>query len=175
MVVAHQGKYATMLGGAGEIGMAEHVAGAIDAGSLAVPNAENAVELAFAAQFSLLRAPHRGRSQVLVEAGVKENVVRLEQGFGALELLVEPAERGAAIAGDIARGVESCTAIALLLHQAQADDRLIAGDEDRRFFEIVFVGEHDGPERHRSNPAQCKAAFRNGRRGRPCRENSATS
>ena len=118
MIVAHQGKHAAMLGGASEIGVAKHVAGAIDAGSLAVPNAENAVEPAFAAQFSLLRSPQRGRSQILVETPVKANVIRLEQRFGALELLVEPAERGAAIASDIARGVESCAAIPLLLHQA---------------------------------------------------------
>ena len=37
---------------------------------------------------------------------------------GALELVVEPAERRAAIAGDVARGVEAGAAVALLLHHA---------------------------------------------------------
>ena len=53
---------------AGEIGVAEHVAGAVDAGPLAVPDAEHAIELAFAAQLGLLRAPQRGGGEVLVEA-----------------------------------------------------------------------------------------------------------
>ncbi len=50
--------------------------------------------------------------------------------LGAHELLVEPAERRAAIAGDVAGGVEAGAPVALLLHQAGADQRLIAGDED---------------------------------------------
>ena len=54
----------------------------------------------------------------------------VEDFRGALELLVEPAERRAAIAGDVAGGVQPGAAVALLLHQAQAHERLIAGDED---------------------------------------------
>ena len=69
VVVAHQREHAAMLGGAGEIGMPEHVAGAVDAGALAVPDAEHAIELAFAAQLGLLRAPERGGGKVLVQAG----------------------------------------------------------------------------------------------------------
>ena len=57
VVVAHQREHAAVLGGAGEIGVAEHVAGAVDARTLAVPEAEHAIELALAAQFGLLRAP----------------------------------------------------------------------------------------------------------------------
>ena len=57
VVVAHQGEHAAVLGGAGEIGVAEHVAGAVDARPLAVPHAEHAVVLALAAQLGLLRAP----------------------------------------------------------------------------------------------------------------------
>ena len=49
---------------------------------------------------------------------------------GAHELLVEPAERRAAIAGDVAGGVQAGAAIALLLHEAGADQCLIAGHED---------------------------------------------
>ncbi len=73
--------------------MAEDVAGAVDARALAVPHAEHAVVFAFAAQLGLLRAPDRGRGEILVEACLEEDVVLVEVGFGPHELLVEPAER----------------------------------------------------------------------------------
>ncbi len=91
MVVAHQGEHAAMLRGAGGVGVAEHVAGAVDARPFAVPHAEHAVVLAFAAQLGLLRAPQRGGGEVLVEAGLEHDVVGLEHALGALELIVEPA------------------------------------------------------------------------------------
>ena len=104
--------------GAGKIGVAEDVAGAVDARALAVPHAEHAIELAFAAQLGLLRAPQRGGGEFLVEAGLELDVGGGEQAAGAHQLLVEPAERRAAIAGDIAAGIEAGAAVALLLHQA---------------------------------------------------------
>src|SRR5262249_47867912 len=66
----------------------------------------------------------------------------------ALELLVEPAERRAAIACDIAGGVEAGATVTLLLHQAQANERLKAGDKDRRLGEIVLVVERDRSQHH---------------------------
>src|SRR5262245_35529825 len=129
--------------------MAKNVAGAIDAGSLAVPEAEHAVELAFAAQLGLLRAPQRGRSNVLVDAGLETDVVLVERTLGADELLVERAERRAAIAGDEARGVEAGATVALLLHQAEPDQRLEAGHKNPALGEVIFVVERDVVERHR--------------------------
>ena len=120
MVVAHQGDHAAVLRGAGEIGVAEHVAGAVDARALAVPHAEHAVVFALAAQLGLLRAPDRGGGEVLVQAGLEQDVVLVERGFGPHELLVEPAERRAAIARDVAGGIEPGELVALLLHQGQA-------------------------------------------------------
>src|SRR5204862_835033 len=75
VVVAHQGEYAAVLGGAGEVGVAKNVAGAIYAGAFAVPEPEYAVELALPAQFSLLRAPQRGGGDILVEPALEENIV----------------------------------------------------------------------------------------------------
>ena len=159
MVVAHQRQHAAVLGRAGEIGVAEDVAGAVDARSFAVPEAEHAVELALAAQLGLLRAPDCGRGDVLVEAGLKADVVFVERALRADELLVEGAQRGAAIAGDIARGVEAGAAVALLLHQAQTHDGLEAGDEDPALGEVVFVVERDLVERHRASlHGQCALA-----------------
>src|SRR5271169_5942427 len=100
VVAAHQRQRAAVFGGAGKISMAEYVAGAVDAGALAVPHGENAIELAFAAQLRLLGAPHRGCGQVFVDAALEADVALFEKSFGADELAVETAERRAAVAAD---------------------------------------------------------------------------
>src|SRR5262249_51062233 len=152
-------QHAAVLRGAGEIGMTEDVAGAIDAGALAVPKAEHPVELAFPAQFRLLRAPDRGRGDVLVKASLEADIVFVERALRADELLIERAEGGAAIAGDVARGIEAGAAVALLLHQAQAHDRLEAGHENPAFGQVVFVVERDLIERHHTGlRGQCALA-----------------
>src|SRR5215472_12190357 len=159
VVVTHERQHAAMLGRAGEIGVAEDVAGAVDAWPFAVPEAEHAVELALPAQLGLLRAPDRGGRDILVEAGLKADVVFVERALRADELLVEGAERRAAIAGDIARGVEAGAAVALLLHQAETHERLEAGDENPALGEVVFVVERDLVERHRTSlHGQCALA-----------------
>ena len=65
------------------------------------------------------------------------------------QLLVEPAERRAAIAGDEARRVEAGQPVALALHQQHAHDRLRAGQEDALLAEIELVVERDVVQRHR--------------------------
>ncbi len=149
VVVAHEGEHAAMPGAAGEIGVAEHVAGAVDAGPFAVPEAEHAVVLAFLAQLRLLAAPQRGRGELLVDAGLEQDVGGAQLRLRAHELLIEPAQRRAPIAGDVAGGVEAGAPVTLLLHQAQAHQRLIAGDEDPGLCQIEFVVEADLFERHR--------------------------
>ena len=72
-----------------------------------------------------------------------------ELAAGAHELLVEAAERRAAIAGEITAGVEAGGAVARFLHQAGADQRLITGDQDAALGQIVFVVEADRAKRHR--------------------------
>src|SRR5207248_3254092 len=95
-----------------------------------------------------LRAPQRGGGEVLVDPGLKTDVVLIELTARADELLIESAERRAAIAGDIAGGIEPGSAVALLLHQAQPHQRLEAGHEYAAFAEVVFVVEGDAIERH---------------------------
>ncbi len=149
MVVAHQREHAAAPGGAGEIGVAEHVAGAVDAGPLAVPHGKDAVVLALAAQLRLLRAPYRSGGEVLVDRSLETDVVWLELPRRPHELAVETAERRTAIAGDIAGSVEAAAAIALLLHQAEPHQRLEAGDEYAGLRQVVFVVELDVAQRHR--------------------------
>src|SRR6188508_1932852 len=130
VIVSHQRDDAAVLGGAGKIGVTEDVAGPIDARTFTVPHAEYAIEFAFAAQFGLLRSPERGGGKFLVDAGLELHIRRRQYLPGAHELLVKAAERRAAIAGDVAGRVQTGAAIALLLHEAGADQCLIAGHED---------------------------------------------
>ena len=141
MVVAHQGQHAAMLRGAGKIGVTEDIAGTVDAGALAVPDGKDAVILALAEHLGLLRAPAGGRGKLLVEAGLEDDVGALKLLFRPEELLVEPTERRATIAGDEPCRIEARLPVAPGLHHQHADDRLRARDEHPAFREIEFVVE----------------------------------
>ena len=121
--------------------MAQHVAAAIDAWALAIPKREHAVIFAFAANLRLLRAPDRGRGQILVEARHEQDIIVVEIGLRAVHLRVDAAERRAAIARDQTGGVEAGAAIHLLLHQQKTHDRLRSGHQRAFLAKIVFVRE----------------------------------
>jgi hypothetical protein len=116
MIVAHQRQHAAVFGGTRQVGVAKHVAGAVNAGPLAVPHAKDAIELAFTAEFSLLGAPHRSSSKIFVDPTLKTNVAFFQKGAGAIELGVKRPKRRAAITGDKARRVEAVAAVQLFLH-----------------------------------------------------------
>ena len=107
--------------------MLERVHRAIDAGPLAVPDAEHAIDLGARKHPDLLAAPHRRRREILVEAGRKFDVVLLEEGFRAPQRVIVHAERRAAITRDEPRGVEALRAVALALQHRQPDQRLRTG------------------------------------------------
>ena len=141
MVVAHQREHAAVLGGAGVVGVAEDVARAVDAGALAVPDAEYAVVLALAPQLGLLRAPQRGGGQVLVEAGHELDVVGLQDALGAEHGGFERGDGRAAIAGHVTGRIEPRAHVAGALGQHEADDGLGAGQQLAGLVEGVFVVE----------------------------------
>ena len=124
MIVAGERNDAAVLRGAGRVGVLERIERAVDAGALAVPDAEHAIDLGAREHADLLAAPHRGRGEVLVEAGDEGDVVLLQEGLCAPQRVVVHAERRAAIAGDEARGVEARGAIAFPLQHRQPDQRL---------------------------------------------------
>ena len=132
MVVTHQGENAAAFRRAREIGVAKDVARAINARPLAVPHAEDAIELAFTAQFGLLAAPQRSGGEFLVDAWLELDVGGGDLASRAHELLVKAAERGTAIAGDITGRIEAGAPIALMLHEAGADQCLITGHQHMR-------------------------------------------
>ena len=130
MVVAGEAEHAAVLRRARGIGVAEHVAAAVDAGALAVPDADHAIIVGAGRQAELLRAPDRGRRKVFVHAGLKLDVVLVEVLAGGEQLLIVAAERRSAVAGDEARGVQPRGAVAADLRHRQADQRLNTGQED---------------------------------------------
>ncbi len=140
-VVAGDQQHAAVFGGAGVVGVAEDVAAAIDARALAVPHRKHAVELGLREQVQLLRAPHRRGGEVFVEAGLEADVVLLEEGRGAVQGEIQAAQRRAAIARDIAGGVQAGAAVEFVLQHGQAGQGLHAGEEDRAAFEAVLVFE----------------------------------
>ena len=81
MVVARERDHATVRRGAGRIGVLEGVKGTVDARSLAVPDAEHAIDQGTGKHPDLLAAPHRSRRQILVEARHEGDVVLLQEGF----------------------------------------------------------------------------------------------
>jgi hypothetical protein len=83
VVVARDRDHAAMLGRARHIGVLEHVGAAVHARPLAIPDAEDAVELlGLGIEIELLRAPDGRGAQLFVHAGLKDDVIRLHMLFG---------------------------------------------------------------------------------------------
>ena len=100
VVVAGDGQHAAKTRGADGVGAAEGVAAAVHAGAFAVPHAEHAIDALAGEGVDLLAAPHHRGREVLVQSRLEADVCRSEQLLPAPQLLVDPAERRAAIARD---------------------------------------------------------------------------
>ncbi len=117
--------------------------GAVEARCLAVPHAEHAVVLGARQALGQLAAPRGGGAELLVEARHVVDEVLLEQRAVARQLLVEPAQRGALVAGDHRPGGQAAAAVGAVLLEHQAYERLHAGEEDPALLEDVLVVEAD--------------------------------
>ena len=151
VVVAGHRQHAAGRERAREVRMLEDVAGAVDAGRLAVPHAEHAIIKRAGEQIGLLAAPHGGGGEVLVEALLEDHVVRGQQLLDARGLLVEAAQRRAAIARKVAAGVQSREAIEALSIEQNPEKSLHASDEGATIFEHIFVVERDFRVPHGKN------------------------
>src|SRR5205807_5324510 len=101
----------------------------------------------------------RGRGEIFIQAGLKLDVVAVQEFGGLPQCEIEAAERRAAITRYEARGIEARELVALALENQQADERLDAGDEDAPRSEIVFIVERNVAQRrggenggHRETP-----------------------
>ena len=103
---------------------------------------------ALAVQPGLLGAPERGRGEVLVDPGLEHDPVPVEKALCGGELLIEAAERRAAVAADVARGVVAGGEVVRPLQHRQADQRLDPGQIDPPGLLGVLVVEADLSKRH---------------------------
>ena len=143
MIVAEQRHDPAELRGPGQVRVPQHVAGAVHPRPLAVPEAEHPVVCALAVEPGLLRAPAGGGRDVLVDAGLEHHVMPVEMGLRALHLLVEPAQRRAAVAADVAGGVVAGREVAPALGEHQPHQGLDPGEEDPPARADVLVVEVD--------------------------------
>ena len=140
MVVAHGHHHAAMRGRPGHVGVPHHVARPVHARPLAIPQREDAVVFALAAQFRLLAAPDGGGGQILVQARLEQDV-RLAQPFAfAHHLQIDAAQGRSAIARDKACRVQPRRLVARRLHQHQPDQGLRAVQQHLRLGQVEPVG-----------------------------------
>ena len=111
MVVADDRQHTAMIGGAGSVGMFEHVTCAVDTRGLAVPDAEQAIIFCAGEQAELLAAPDGSCAKVFVQAFPELDIVRVEPFLRGTQLLVVAAQRRAAIPGNEAGRVQILTQI----------------------------------------------------------------
>jgi len=73
--------------------MLEDIARAVDAGGLAIPDAENAISLGAGMEVDLLRSPNRGGRKIFVQARLKADAMRVEQRLGLDQPLIITTKR----------------------------------------------------------------------------------
>src|SRR6185437_1581432 len=139
MVVAGNRQHAAVPGAAGEIRVLERVHRSVDAWTLAVPDAEDAVEFRRRVEIDLLAPPQRRGGEVLVDAGLEMDVVRGEVAARMVQRGVVHRQRRATIARDETGGVQAGGLVALLLQHWQPDQRLHAGQEYPPRRQGVFI------------------------------------
>ena len=129
-IIPRQRQHPTKRRAAGGIGMAEHIAGTINARPLAVPNAENTIQARAWRQMHLLRTPNGGRGQILIQPRLEHHIMRAEPFRLARQFPVKSAKRRSAIAGNEAPGAETLRGIHFLAQHGQAHQRMRAGQQD---------------------------------------------
>ena len=130
MVVTGNNKYAAMRRAAIRIAVFDRVAGAIDTGPLAVPDAENAVDRALRIGLDLLRSQYCSRCKIFIDRRQKFDVALIKKRLRAPEFQVKSTEWRAAITTDKTGGIESDRFVDCALHQRDADQRLGSGEKN---------------------------------------------
>ncbi len=129
VVVAGDDQHAAQRRRAVGVAVLERVAGAVDPRALAIPQRVDAVDRALGVERDALRAQAGGRGQVLVDRRQELHLRRVEQLLGLPQLLVDHAQRRAAVARDEARGPQPGGIVEPALHQQQPHQGLRAGQE----------------------------------------------
>ena len=123
IVAGHQ-EHATLRVDAADIGVADGVARAVDAGRLAVPHAENTVVAALEVVVGELCTPHGGGAEVFVEAWQELDVVGIELRLVRQHERVDPAQRRTPVAAHHGSVVETISLVGAELIEEGAQQRL---------------------------------------------------
>ena len=164
VVVADHHQHPAVAGASRHVPVADRVHAPVEAGALAVPQGEDAVVPAVAERGRLLGAPDGGRGEILVDGRLEVDAGSGEEAFRGPQLLVDVVHRGAAVAGDVAGGVEARRAVADALHHREAHDCLAAGDVDASFPALVLVVQRYRRELHDHPPVTANGRSRDGAR-----------
>ena len=131
VVVAGHHQNASVPGSSRVVGVLEHIAAAVHARALAVPEPEYAVITAAGKQVDLLRAPDGGGCQVFVESRLEVNGGLFQERFRAPELLIQSGKGRTPVSGNETRCIQTGPGIALALQQQQLDQDLQTGEIER--------------------------------------------
>ena len=145
VIVADANQHATVLRCALAVAMLERVAAAIDARTLCVPKREDTVARRSRKQRRLLGAPHCGCSEVLIDAGLEQNVCCGQSRRLGPQLHVDAAQGRATIAGNVASGIQFRGPVESPLQQCDANQRLRSGDQYTARIDVVFVVQRNRP------------------------------
>ena len=113
-----------------DVAVLERIARAIDAGAFAVPHRGHAIDRALRVQRHALRAQARRGRQVFVDGRQELHAGGVEQLLRLPQLLIDHAQRRAAIAGNEGGRLQAGGFVGAALHQQQAHQRLRAGEKD---------------------------------------------
>ena len=130
VVVARHHQHAAVRRRAVRVAVLQRIARAVHARTLAVPHREHAFDGALGVCFHPLRAEHGGAAEFFIDRRQEADIARGEQFLRFPQLLVDHAERRAAIAADEAGGVHAARLVERALHQREAHQRLRAGQKD---------------------------------------------
>ena len=128
-----------MLAGADEVAVAESVAGSVDAGGLAVPDADHPVVTLVGEPLEELGAVDRRRCRFLVDPRLKDHVVFGQQPAVPHELLVVFAEWRSRVAADERADSQTGFAVPAVLVHRQPDQGLDTGHRHAAFSERVLI------------------------------------
>ena len=129
MIITGHHQHAAIGGTAIDVAMFDGVARPVDAGTLAVPQAEDPVDGGAGLALGLLRAGHDGGRHILVDRWQKVDIAIIQMAVGPPQLDIEGGQRRSAIAGYQPAGPEARGGIAARLVQHHADQRLRAVQE----------------------------------------------
>ena len=146
MVITRHGNHAAKLSRPRHVGVFEDVGAAVHARSFAVPDAKHAIKLVGTLwrKPKLLRAPQCGGRQLFVDAGLENNVLRLQIRGCFPQCLVIATQGRATVAADKTSRVFTLQLVAQALQHGQLDQGLHTTHEGGAVVKRIFIVQRDG-------------------------------